>query len=52
MERDDEDAVRNASIDTLAVQAAALMLSLAMNHPFIDGHKRVAFALTAHMRRT
>jgi death-on-curing protein len=33
--------------DALAVQAAALMQSLAMNHPFIDGNKRVAFALTA-----
>lgn len=33
--------------DTLAVQAAALMQSLAMNHPFVDGNKRVAFALTA-----
>lgn len=33
--------------DTLARQAAALMQSLAMNHPFIDGNKRVAFALTA-----
>ena len=28
-------------------QAAALMQSLAMNHPFVDGNKRVAFALTA-----
>jgi death-on-curing protein len=33
--------------DTLAMQAAALMQSLAMNHPFVDGNKRVAFALTA-----
>lgn len=33
--------------DTLAAQAAALMQSLAMNHPFDDGNKRVAFALTA-----
>jgi death on curing protein len=33
--------------DALAVQAAALMQSLAMNHPFVDGNKRVAFALTA-----
>ncbi len=33
--------------DTLAAQAAALMQSLAMNHPFVDGNKRVAFALTA-----
>lgn len=33
--------------DRLALQAAALMHSLAMNHPFVDGNKRVAFALTA-----
>jgi len=33
--------------DTLWLQAAALLQSLAMNHPFIDGNKRVAFALTA-----
>ena len=33
--------------DTLWQQAAALLQSLAMNHPFIDGNKRVAFALTA-----
>jgi death-on-curing protein len=26
-------------------QAAALMESLAINHPFIDGNKRVAFAV-------
>src|SRR3546814_17610804 len=26
--------------------AAALMESLAMNHPFIDGNKRIAFFLT------
>jgi death-on-curing protein len=32
---------------TLALEAAALMQSLAMNHPFVDGNKRVAFALTA-----
>ena len=25
-------------------QAAALMESLAMNHPFVDGNKRIAFA--------
>lgn len=31
----------------LSEQAAALMQSLAMNHPFVDGNKRVAFALTA-----
>lgn len=33
--------------DTLALEAAALMQSVAMNHAFIDGNKRVAFALTA-----
>jgi death-on-curing protein len=27
-------------------QAAALLESLAVNHPFIDGNKRVAFAVT------
>lgn len=32
---------------TLSLQAAALLQSLAQNHPFIDGNKRVAFALTA-----
>lgn len=32
---------------TLSLQAAALLQSLAMNHPFVDGNKRVAFALTA-----
>jgi death on curing protein len=33
--------------DTLSLQAASLMQSLVMNHAFIDGNKRVAFALTA-----
>ena len=32
--------------ESLAEQAAALMHSIAMNHCFIDGNKRVAFALT------
>jgi death-on-curing protein len=32
---------------TLSLQAAALLQSLAMNQPFVDGNKRVAFALTA-----
>ena len=32
--------------DGLIEEAAALMESLAMNHPFIDGNKRVAFAIT------
>jgi death on curing protein len=37
--------------DTLAQQAAALLQSLAMNHAFVDGNKRVAFALTATFLR-
>lgn len=32
---------------TLSLEAAALLQSLAQNHPFIDGNKRVAFACTA-----
>jgi death on curing protein len=32
---------------SLTEQAAALLQSLALNHPFVDGNKRVAFALTA-----
>jgi len=32
--------------DTLIDEAAALMESLAMNHPFVDGNKRVAFFAT------
>jgi death on curing protein len=31
---------------TIAEEAAALMESLANNHPFLDGNKRVAFAVT------
>ncbi len=31
--------------DTLIQEAAALMESLAQNHPFVDGNKRVAFAV-------
>ncbi len=30
----------------IVAQAAALMESLGLNHPFIDGNKRVAFAAT------
>ena len=30
----------------LVEEAAALLESLAINHPFIDGNKRVAFAVT------
>jgi death-on-curing protein len=33
--------------DTLWQQAAALLQSLGRNHPFVDGNKRVAFALAA-----
>ena len=32
--------------DTLIEEAAALMESLANNHPFVDGNKRVAFGTT------
>jgi death-on-curing protein len=33
--------------ETLTMQAGALLHSLCLNHCFIDGNKRVAFALTA-----
>lgn len=33
--------------ETLSLQAAALLHSLTLNHCFIDGNKRLAFALTA-----
>lgn len=32
---------------SLTLEAAALLQSLAQNHPFVDGNKRVAFATTA-----
>ena len=32
--------------DSIHEEAAAMMESLAINHPFIDGNKRVAFAAT------
>ena len=32
--------------DGLTQQAAALLESLVVNHPFVDGNKRVAFAVT------
>jgi death-on-curing protein len=38
---------RSGYYRSLSEQAAALMQSLAMNHPFVDGNKPVAFALTA-----
>ena len=30
--------------DDLVAEAAALLESLAINHPFVDGNKRIAFA--------
>ncbi len=30
--------------DDIVAEAAALMESLAINHPFVDGNKRIAFA--------
>ncbi len=33
--------------ESLSLQASALLQSLAQNHAFIDGNKRVAFAATA-----
>ena len=38
---------RSGYYTSLSEQAAALMQSLAMNHAFVDGNKRVAFATTA-----
>ncbi len=38
---------RSGYYATLAEQAAALLQSLARNHPFVDGNKRVAFATCA-----
>jgi len=38
---------RTGRYKTLSLQVAALMQSLAQNHDFIDGNKRVAFATTA-----
>jgi death-on-curing protein len=32
--------------EDIIAEAAALMESLAINHPFIDGNKRIAFAAT------
>ena len=32
--------------DSLTEEAAAMMESLAINHPFVDGNKRVSFAAT------
>ena len=38
---------RSGYYRTLSEQAAALLQSLANNHAFVDGNKRVAFATTA-----
>lgn len=38
---------RSGYYESLSEQAAALMQSLTLNHAFIDGNKRMAFALTA-----
>ncbi len=38
---------RSEYYSSLSEQAAAMLQSLALNHCFIDGNKRVAFALTA-----
>ncbi len=38
---------RSGYYETLAQQAAALLQSLALNHAFVDGNKRMAFALCA-----
>lgn len=38
---------RSGYYRSISEQAAALMQSLAVNYPFVDGNKRVAFALTA-----
>jgi death-on-curing protein len=38
---------RSGYYESLSLQAAALMQSLSLNHAFVDGNKRVAFALTA-----
>jgi death on curing protein len=35
---------RSGITNTVAEEAAALMESLANNHPFLDGNKRIAFA--------
>ena len=38
--------------DSIVQEAAALMESLAVNHPFIDGNKRVSFFVTDTFLRT
>lgn len=38
---------RSGYYESLSQQAAALLQGLATNHPFVDGNKRVAFAVAA-----
>ena len=38
---------RSGYYATLSIQAAALLQSFALNHAFVDGNKRVAFAAAA-----
>ena len=35
---------QTAYYDDMVAEAAALLESLAINHPFVDGNKRIAFA--------
>ena len=35
----------NGYYDDIVTEAAALLESLAINHPFVDGNKRIAFAV-------
>ena len=35
---------QTAYYDEIVAEAAALLESLAINHPFVDGNKRIAFA--------
>ena len=37
--------------DSLALEAAALLQSLSLNHPFVDGNKRVVFSLAVAFLR-
>jgi len=43
---------RSGYYESLSLQAAALLQSLAQNQAFVDGNKRMAFALTAVFLRT
>jgi death-on-curing protein len=42
---------RSGYYESLSLQAAALLQSLSQNHAFVDGNKRLAFALTAVLLR-